>query len=1146
MNDFVHLHNHTCYSLLDGACKIREMVNRAAELGMEALAMTDHGVMYGAVEFYKACKSAGVHPVLGCEVYVAPRSRWDKVAGLDESPYHLVLLAETQEGYQNLIKLVSKGWLEGFYYKPRVDKALLKQYSKGLIALSACLAGEIPSHLLQGRKDQARQAAADYLEIFGKNNFFLELQDHGIEGQRQVNAGLLALSREMGLETAATNDVHYIHKDDAFTQDVMLCIQTGKSIRDTDRMRFDTQEFYLKSRDEMNLLFGDYPEALANTLEIARRCRVDFEFGVNRLPRYPLPEGQTDDGFLAEICLRGLDDRYVQVEETHRERLRFELATIQKMGFSSYFLIVWDFIRFAKEQGIVVGPGRGSAAGSIVAYTLGITNIDPLKYDLLFERFLNPERVSMPDIDIDFCYERRGEIIEYVIERYGRDHVAQIITFGTIAARSGIRDAGRAMGMALSLVDKVSKMVPLGLGVTLARALESSPELAQLVNEDEQVRELLRIAQSLEGMPRHAGTHAAGLVISNLPLDHYLPLQKTSDGLPCTQFEKDTVESIGLLKMDLLGLRTLTVIRDAIQFIRENHGIELDMDRLSLEDEGTYRLLSEGDTIGVFQLESSGLRAILREMKPDRFEDIVALVALYRPGPLGSGMVEDYIRRRHGQVSISYLHPLLAPVLESTYGVILYQEQVMRIASEIGGFTLGEADQLRRAMSKKKPEVLAGYRQQFLDGAGAKGVDPSAAAKIFELMEFFAGYGFNKSHSAAYALLAYQTAYLKARYPAEFMAALLSSVIESKDRVPFYIEECRQRKIEILHPDVNESRAYFTVAQNKIRFGLAAIKQVGLPAIESILKEREKNGPYESLQSFCRRVDLSHVNRRALENLIRSGAFGSMEGNRAQLLAVMSECVDRAGLWQKQSQTNQMTLFDFAAEDSFKEPVIPLPAMDEFSQKEILKMEKDVIGLYLSGHPLTPYVHTLSKKTGGLIGELNAEQDGLPLVLGGIITNLRRSVTKKGQMMVYLTLEDLTGTLEVLVFPKTFARYSAVLEEDVPVLVRGRLSADGEQIRMFAEELEFLREEDGRNPPDEPGKLYLNMGDRDHEDLTGLWREIQGIIGRHPGSTPLYLYYPKARKLVETDHCYWVRYSGVLTADLESLLGTGQVKLVEK
>jgi DNA polymerase-3 subunit alpha len=682
--------------------------------------------------------------------------------------------------------------------------------------------------------------------------------------------------------------------------------------------------------------------------------------------------------------------------------------------------------------------------------------------------------------------------------------------------------------------------------VTLAKALESSPELTQLAEDDEQVRELLRTAQSLEGMPRHAGTHAAGLVISNLPLDHYLPLQKTSDGLPCTQFEKDTVESIGLLKMDLLGLRTLTVIRDAIEFVRDNHGIRLDMDRLGLDDEAVYQLLSEGDTIGVFQLESQGLRAILREMKPDRFEDIVALVALYRPGPLGSGMVEDYIKRRHGQISVAYLHPLLEPVLEPTYGVILYQEQVMRIASEIGGFTLGEADQLRRAMGKKKPEVLAGYRQQFLDGAGARGVDKPTADKIFELMEFFAGYGFNKSHSAAYALLAYQTAYLKARYPAEFMAALLSSVIESKDRVPFYIEECRQRKIEILHPDVNESRAYFTVSRNQIRFGLAAIKQVGLPAIESILREREENGPFVGLQSFCKRVNLTHVNRRALENLIRSGAFGSTEGNRAQLLAVMSECVDRAGLWQKRNQTKQMSLFELDAGAYIEDPPIPLPEIEEFPQKEILKMEKEVIGLYLSGHPLTPYVEVLAKRTSGLIGDLNPEQDGQALILGGIVANLRRSMTKKGQMMVYLTLEDLTGTLEALVFPKTFARYSAVLAEDVPLLIRGRLSVEGEQMKLFAEELEFLSEEDSHSDPEDDVKLFLNMGERDQEDLTGLWSEIRRIIGRHPGSTPLYLYYPGTRKLVEAENRYWVRYSSGLESDLEVLLGTGQVKLVKK
>jgi DNA polymerase-3 subunit alpha len=1144
MTNFVHLHNHTCYSLLDGACKIQEMVDRAAALGMEALAITDHGVMYGVIEFYKACRSAGIHPVIGCEVYVAPRSRWDKMTGLDEGPYHLVLLAETQEGYRNLMKLVSKAWLEGFYYKPRVDKALLRQYAEGLIALSACLAGEIPSRVLSGHMEEARQSALEYLEIFGKDHFFLEMQDHGIEGQRQVNAGLLTLSRELGLSVAATNDIHYVRKEDAFTQDVLLCIQTGKTIQSSDRMRFDTQEFYLKSSEEMALLFGDHPNALTNTLDIARRCRVTFEFGVNHLPKYPA-QGQTDDSLLEDLCRKGLEQRYVPLEKIHEERLKFELQTIQKMGFSSYFLIVWDFIRFAKEQNIIVGPGRGSAAGSIVSYALGITHIDPLKYDLLFERFLNPERVSMPDIDIDFCYERRGDVIDYVIERYGKDHVAQIITFGTIAARSGIRDAGRAMGMPLSLVDKVSKLVPVGLGVTLSKALSAAPELAQMVQENEQVRELFSIAKSLEGMPRHAGTHAAGLVISDRPLDDHLPLQKTSEGLPCTQFEKDTVESIGLLKMDLLGLRTLTVIRDAVRFIMDNYGTKLDLDRLPLDDETAYRLLSAGDTIGVFQLESSGLRTILRDLKPDRFEDIIALVALYRPGPLGSGMVDDYIQRRHGQIQITYLHPLLEPILKSTYGVILYQEQVMRIASALGGFTLGEADQLRRAMSKKKPEVLAGYRQQFLDGAALKGVDQNVAAKIFELMEYFAGYGFNKSHSAAYAMLSYQTAYLKAHYPAEFMAALLSSVMESKDRVPFYIEECRSKKIEILHPDVNESRAHFTVTQNRIRFGLAAIKQVGTPAIEAIITEREQNGPFDSLQSFCRRVDLSHINRRALENLIRSGAFGSTGGNRAQLLDIMPRCVELADLHQKQHHSNQLTLFDFTAETSPEAPAIPLPHLDDFSQKDLLKMEKEVIGLYLSGHPLSPYTALLSKKTSSSVGDLNSDLDGALVILGGIITNLRRSVTKKGEMMVYFTLEDLTGSLEVLVFPKMFARYGPLLAEDLPVLAKGRLVVEGEAPKLMGETLEFFNEEDLRDILDEPGKLFLNMGDHSQDDMDGLWRDIQRVISRHPGPTPLYLYYPAARKLIAAENRYRVHCSAPLTGALESILGTGQVKLVK-
>lgn len=1060
MTEFVHLHTHTCYSLLDGACKIPELIDRAKELGMESLAITDHGVMYGVVEFYRAAKAAGIHPVIGCEVYVAPRTRWDKMAGLDDKPYHLVLLAENQRGYENLIKLVSRSWLEGFYYKPRIDKELLRNNAEGLIALSACLAGEVPGLLLDGKYEEAKAAALSYQEIFGAGNYFLELQDHGIDGQVKVNAGLLKIAEECGIPLVATNDLHYIRREDAHVQDVLLCIQTGKTLADENRMQFETQEFYLKSPDEMALVFGDYPEALANTVKIARRCQVDFTFGQLRLPPFPLPAGETDEAsYLRGLCLAGLEERYPGQTEKKRgaqspmERLEYELSVIEKMGFPGYFLIVWDFIRAAKERKIYVGPGRGSAAGSIVSYCLGITSVDPLKYDLLFERFLNPSRVSMPDIDIDICYLRRGEVIEYVIERYGRDKVAQIVTFGTMAAKAAIRDAGRAMGIPLALVDKTAKLVPNELNITLDRALALSKELRTLTEEDEQVGQLYQVAKSLEGMPRHSGVHAAGLVISGQPLETYLPLQRSADGLPCTQFEKDTVESIGLLKMDLLGLRTLTVIGQAVELIRQSQGIDVDINHIPLDDGASYKLLSDGDTIGVFQLESDGLRQILRELKPDRFDDIVALVALYRPGPLGSGMVEDYIKRRHGQIPLEYLHPMLEPILEPTYGVILYQEQVMRIAQDMGGLDLAEADQLRRAMGKKKKEVLRAYRETFEEGAVGRGVDRKTAAKVFELMEYFSGYGFNKSHSVAYALVAYQTAWLKAHYPVEFMAALLSSVIETKDKVPFYIDECRLRDIKILGPDVNVSRSDFTVVDGSIRFGLAAIKQVGGPAIQAIIEEREKEGPYTSLESFCRRVDLTQVNRRVLENLIWAGAFKSVPGHYAQLLQILPLAVDRAMAWQKED-TNQISLFDLNPQMRPTEDSIPLPEVQEVDERNVLMKEKEVMGLYLSGHPLTPYSQLLRERTSHRVDTLEGEDQ--QVILGGIISGLKRSVTKKGQMMASFRLEDLTGSVDVLVFPKLFLTLSPYLDNDLVVLVRGRYQGQEDQPKVFLEKMEVL------------------------------------------------------------------------------------------
>lgn len=1133
---FVHLHVHTCYSLLDGAAKIPDLIQHTKEQGMQALAITDHGSMYGVIEFYKEAKKAGLKPIIGCEVYVAPRSYRDKVAGHDDSPYHLVLLAENQEGYQNLIKLVSLSSLEGFYYKPRVDKELLQKYSKGLIALSACLAGEVATLLLEGKEEQAWETALEYRDIFGKDNFFLELQDHGLEEQRRVNTGLINIAKETRIPLVATNDVHYLRQEDSYVQDILLCIQTGKTLQDQERMRFGTNEFYLKSEQEMRLLFGDYPEALTNTTVIAERCQVDFTFGQNRLPNYQVPDGYTADTYLSELCQKGLLKRYGVIKEEQQTRLDFELSTIKNMDYSSYFLIVWDFIRYAKEKGIFVGPGRGSAAGSIVSYCLEITDVDPMKYDLLFERFLNPERVSMPDIDIDFCYERRGEVIEYVVQKYGVDHVAQIITFGTMAARAAIRDTGRAMGIPLVLVDRVAKLIPMELGVTIERALEVSTELVSMAEKDSVVQELLKVAKALEGVPRHAGTHAAGLVISPAPLDEFLPLQRTSEGLVCTQFDKDTVEEIGLLKMDLLGLRTLTVINNAVNIVKRSRGFEIELSTILLDDEKTYDLLSEGDTIGVFQLESSGLRAILRDLKPRTFEDIIALVALYRPGPLGSGMIDDFVKRRHGEVDVKYLHSTLEPVLQTTYGVIIYQEQVMRIASELAGFSLGEADLLRRAMGKKKPEIISGLRQQFVWGAEKKGIGDEIARKVFDLMEYFAGYGFNKSHSAAYALLAYQTAYLKAHYPVDFMAALLTSVMETKDRVPFYIEECRQMKIEILPPDVNESTEDFLVRGMKIRFGLAAIKQVGYQAIETIIKERE-NGFFESLQDFCERVDLSHINRRVIENLIKAGAFSSIPGSRAQLLEILHICIEQGLACQREKNSNQLSLFDFTSQKTAINPPIPLPTARDFSEKEILEMERDVLGLYLSGHPLTEFKEIIDKTTTHTIEELSQGQDGKMVNLAGLIGAVRRTVTKRGETMAYFILEDLTGNVEALLFPKNMSKYNDLLKSDLPVLVKARLNLQEDKPKIFVESIKALEDE-------EKEELYLKIPpDYNEESFEAeLWPMVEG----YPGETPIYLYFPETRKLILSEKKHWITISTDLISKLEELLGKQAVYIMKK
>lgn len=1145
--NFVHLHLHTAYSLLDGACQINRLVKRAKELNMPALAITDHGVMYGVIDFYKECQKAGIKPIIGCEVYVAPNSRFDKQANVDDSGYHLVLIAKNNTGYKNLIKLVSLAHLEGFYYKPRVDKELLAKYNEGIIALSACLAGEIPELLMANDKEKAREVALWYNDVFGQGNYYLEIQNQGIDIQGKLNSQIAELSKETGIPLVATNDVHYIAKEDAKLQDVLMCIQMGKVFNDPTRLRFDTEEFYLKDWSEMNLALGEYPEALDNTLKIAEMCNVTFTFGENHMPVFAVPEGHTLESYLEKLCLEGLKRRYKEPDEKVYKRLYYELDIIKKMGYPGYFLIVWDFVNYARQAGIYVGPGRGSAAGSIVSYTLGITDIDPLKYDLLFERFLNPERVSMPDIDIDFCYERRSEVIDYVVRKYGQDRVAQIITFGTMAARGAIRDVGRVLDIPLRIVDKVAKLVPNELGITIEKALEVSPDLKALVDEEPQIYDLVHTAQNIEGMPRHAGTHAAGVVISQEPLDYYLPLQRTTDNGVSTQFAKENVEEIGLLKMDMLGLRTLTVINKAIELIEETKGIKIDFNQIDLDDVPTYKLLGKGDTIGVFQLESQGLRAILKELKPEHFEDIIALVALYRPGPLGSGMVEDFISRKHGEKPIEYLHPLLEPILKPTYGVILYQEQVMRIASELAGFSLGEADLLRRAMGKKKPEIIAGLKKQFIEGASKKNITAPIAEKIFELIEYFAGYGFNKSHSAAYAFLSFQTAYLKKHYPVEFMTALLTSVMESADKVPFYISECQAMGIKVLPPSVNESCEDFTVDNGDIRFGLAAVKNVGKGAIKAILDSREQEGPFKSLQDFCNRVDLSCVNRRVVESLIKCGAFNSVPGNRAQLLQISDSCYEKGQSIQKDRNSRQVSLFDIGEEAGFTLDLdeVPLPDVEDFAERDILAMEKETLGFYVSGHPLKEYENILRQKVKYNISDIDQLKDGSQLLIGGIITSMRRSVTKKGQTMAYCILEDLTGSINMLVFPRVLEKYSFLVQEDKTLLIKGRINLQEDSPKFFASEIMDLASlKENTISESKKAKLYLKINSQKINVST--LQQIMGLLESNSGDMPVYLYYVLEKKLIKAKDKYSVTWGEKLKDELLRFFTADDISVVNK
>ncbi len=1195
MEPFVHLHNHTAYSLLDGASKVDELMKRAKELNMPAMAITDHGVMHGVVDFYKACKKNDIKPIVGCEVYVAPRSRTDRKPGLDDSAYHLVLLVKNETGYRNLCKLESLASLEGFYYKPRVDRELLEQYHEGLIALSGCIAGEVAQRILEENYDAAREAAIWYRDLFGTDNYYFEVQNHGMHEQIQVNYYLNQLSQELGIPLVATNDNHYVYQEDAKTQDVMLCIQTGKTLDDANRMRFEGSEFYLKSYDEMQQVLGDYPESLTNTLKIAEQCNFDFTFGENHMPLFDVPEGYTLDSYLDALCREEIQKRYNPVTDEIVQRLEYELGVIKQMGYSGYFLIVWDFIRHARENGIYVGPGRGSAAGSIVAYALRITDIDPLKYDLLFERFLNPERVSMPDIDIDFCYERRGEVIDYVVNKYGRDRVCQIITFGTMAARAAIRDVGRVMNVPIATVNKVTKAIPRDLGITIEKALQASAELRGYCEEDPQIAEMVATAQKLEGLPRQAGTHAAGVVISKEPVDHYLPLQKTPEDWVITQLAKENVEELGLLKMDFLGLRTLTVINKAVDMIRENHGITIDFDTMEMNDVATYQLLCDGDSIGVFQLESSGLRAIMKAVQPTTLEDVIALVALYRPGPLNGGMADDFIDRKHGRKETVYLHPVLEPILQPTYGVILYQEQVMRIASEMAGFSLGEADMLRRAMGKKKPEIIASLKEDFMNGAEKNHIDRDIAAKVFELIEYFAGYGFNKSHSAAYAVVAYQTAYLKAHYPAEFMAALLTSVMDTADRVSFYIAECKRMNIPVLTPDVNESLESFTVTNGSIRFGLAAMKNVGKSAMESIIKERKENGPFTSLQEFCARVDLTHVNKRMIENLIKGGAFDTLEGSKSQLLAILDQCIEQGNEIRRSKESAQISLFDLGEETglSNRYDPIPLPPIPEFTTQELLAMEKQILGLYVSGHPLDDYQTVIHEKTTISLAELTEDHDQQKIVVAGMIDNFKISTTKKGDTMATVQFEDLTGNMDLLVFPKSFVRYRGMIEKDAIVLVKGRYLAQDDNPKISADEILPLPNDiqwqeqkkaqtangftqsymdkgyqryhdDYRSaqptantaPPvqEQPKvaslqevadkqkkKLYLRIAN--HHDTPEVKQKLSQILRRHHGEMPVYFYYSDKKRMVLAEYQYWVNNEIDLILALSQLLGTENISV---
>ena len=1149
---FTHLHVHTEYSLLDGSNKIKEYVSRVKELGMNSAAITDHGVMYGVIDFYKAARAAGIKPVLGCEVYVAPGSRFDReLSHGDDRYYHLVLLAENNQGYQNLMKIVSKGFVEGYYYKPRVDMEVLETYHEGIIALSACLAGEVQRYLVRGLYEEAKETACKYEKCFGKGNFFLELQDHGIPDQKTVNAGLMRMSEETGIELVATNDVHYTYAEDAEPHDILLCLQTGKKLSDENRMRYEGGQYFVKSEEEMRALFPYAAQAIDNTQKIADRCNVEIEFGVTKLPHFDVPEGYDSWTYLNKLCHEGLVRRYPDKHDELLPKLDYELSVIQKMGYVDYFLIVWDFINYARTHGIPVGPGRGSAAGSLVSYTTGITNIDPIRYNLLFERFLNPERVTMPDIDIDFCYERRSEVIDYVIEKYGKDCVTQIVTFGTLAARGVIRDVGRVMDLPYNFCDTIAKNIPNELNITIDKALIMNPELRSMYESDETVKRLIDMAKRLEGLPRHTSMHAAGVVISQKAMDEYVPLSRSSDGTITTQFVMTTIEELGLLKMDFLGLRTLTVISDAVKLVEKNHGIKIDVDNIDYNDKKVLDSIGTGRCDGVFQLESAGMKNFMKELKPQSLEDVIAGISLYRPGPMD--FIPKYIKGKNEPESVTYVCKELEPILEPTYGCIVYQEQVMQIVQNLAGYTMGQADNIRRAMSKKKQYVIDAERQNFvygneeqgIKGCIANGISEQAANQIYDSMVDFAKYAFNKSHAAAYAVVAYQTAYLKYYYPVEFMAALMTSVIDNTRKVAEYIYSCRQMGIKVLSPDINEGEGRFLATKDGIRYGMYAIKSIGRQVIDIILAEREANGKYITLSDFLSRVAGREVNKRAVENLIKAGACDGLDGNRQQMLLVYNTLIDNLNQEKKNSLAGQMSLFDLVSEEEKKAYEVRFPNVEEYTKEIKLGFEKEVLGIYLSGHPLEEYEEKWRKNISAVTADFMLDEetnavkikDNQSVVIGGIITEKTIKYTKQNKAMAFITIEDLFGTVEVIIFPRDYEKYSRYLNEDEKVFVAGHANVEEDKNgKLICEKIYSF--------DDTKRELWLQFATKEsyEEKEKELYSRLYGSDGND--EIVIYIASPRAMKRLGQNHN--IHINPELVGNLTEFLGEKNVKIVEK